>query len=95
MDLKKSLGKRGDLIGIAVGVIGTIVAVSIGYLVLLYTKSVLPGDLLTSADNASLHSFVGTLTSVYLFFTVVILVMMAGIVILVLRSYGSGGMRLG
>jgi hypothetical protein len=95
--LKRALGldTKGDLVGIAIGVIAMIIAVAIGYLVILYTKSTLPTSLLSAADNASLQSFVSTLTSVYLFFTVVVLVAMAGIVILVLRGMGGGSVRSG
>jgi len=87
----KTLDNRADLVMIATGIIAVVVAVAIGYVVILYTKNTLPTSMLSSADNASLQSFVSSLSNVYLFFTVVVLVAMAGIVIYVLRAYGGGG----
>ena len=97
MDLQeiKALGKRGDIVGIAIGVIATIIVIGIGMLIVLYTKSVLPTGLLATADNATLQAFLANLESVYQFFVVVVLVMMAGVIILVLRSFSGGGLRMG
>ena len=88
---KLTLDNKDDLVMIATGIIAVVVAVAIGYVVILYTKTTLPTSMLSSADNASLQSFVASLSNVFLFFTVVVLVAMAGIVIYVLRAYGGGG----
>ena len=91
MAYKLSLGRRGDIMGLAIAAIGVIVAISIGYLVLLQTKTTMGGlSGLSAADNASVQGFMGNMTNLYTLFAIVVLVLIAGIVIWVLRSFGGG-----
>jgi hypothetical protein len=90
MKMQYSIGKKGDVMGYAIAAIGVIVAISIGYLVLLQTKTTMGGlSGLTSEDNVSVQAFMGNMTNLYTLFAIVVLVLIAGIVIWVLRTFGG------
>lgn len=90
--MEQTLGKKGDLGAIAVGVVIFFMICSIGYLLMLYVRSTL-GSLgtLTSEDNESLYEFVGQLLGLYTMFVLVGLVVMGGIAIYALRTFTGGG----
>lgn len=88
----RAIGKKGDLGQIAIGVVIFFMIAAIGNMLLLYLRSTLSTSLgLNATDNASLHTFVTALLGLFNMFILIGMVVMGGIAIFSLRSFGGGG----